>query len=84
MQVAVLACLPYILRPGHLLQKNRFWFLLPGLVMGFAFGLAQQLRGAHFISQDLWSVSIDWFGALLLLKLAWRFRSPVKLLNHKA
>ncbi len=30
-----------------------------------------QAFDAHF-----WSVSIDWFGALLLLKLAWRFRSP--------
>lgn len=61
---------------GPFVRKNRLWLLLPGLVLGFAFGFAQELRGAHFISQDLWSVSIDWFGALLLLKLAWRFRSP--------
>jgi len=61
---------------GPFVKKNRLWLLLPGLAVGIFFGLAQQLRGAHFISQDLWSVSISWFGMLLLLKLAWRFKSP--------
>jgi len=58
--------------------RKRLWLLLPGLVTGLAFGFAQELRGAHFISHDLWSVAICWFGALLLFKFAWSFRSPGK------
>ncbi len=57
------------------MTRRRYWLLLPGLVTGIAFGVAQQLRGAHFISHDVWSLAICWFGALLLLKLAWRFRT---------
>ena len=40
------------------------WFLLPGLVTGVAFGFAQQLRGAHFVSHDLWTAALAWFLAL--------------------
>ncbi len=61
---------------GPFVNRHRLWLLLPGLVVGVAFGFAQQLRGAHFVSQDLWSVTIVWFGALLLLKLAWKFQRP--------
>jgi len=56
--------------------KYRYRLLLPGLVLGISFGFAQQLRGAHFISHDLWSLAICWFGALLLFKFALRFKSP--------
>jgi membrane-associated PAP2 superfamily phosphatase len=31
-----------------------------GLVLGFAFGIAQQARGAHFLSHDLISLAICW------------------------
>ena len=61
---------------GPFVTRNRSWLLLPGLVTGLAFGFAQELRGAHFISHDLWSVAICWFGALLLFKLAWSLRRP--------
>ncbi len=44
-------------------------FLLPGLIVGFVFAFGQQARGAHFISHDLWSISICWFGALGLFLL---------------
>jgi len=37
-----------------------------GLVAGAAFGFAQQLRGAHFLSHDLWTLTICWSTALLL------------------
>lgn len=56
--------------------KNRYLLLLPGLVVGSSFGFAQQLRGAHFLSHDLWSATICWFGALLLLTLAWKIVPP--------
>jgi membrane-associated PAP2 superfamily phosphatase len=39
-------------------------YLLPGILVGVVFALAQQARGAHFISHDLWTLSICWFGAL--------------------
>jgi len=42
------------------------WFLLPGLIVGGVFGFAQQARGAHFLSHDLWTLSICWFGVLIL------------------
>lgn len=49
---------------------RRPWlFLLPGLVTGFAFGFAQQLRGAHFLSHDLWTAALSWFLALGLFVL---------------
>ncbi len=57
--LAVYFCaLPYVQRP-------RF-FLLPGLVVGSAFALGQQARGAHFLSHDLWTLTLCWFGALAL------------------
>jgi len=58
------------------IEKHRYWLLLPGLITGISFGFAQQLRGAHFISHDLWTAFIAWFGLLLLLVLAWRFTPP--------
>ncbi len=35
-----------------------------GLVAGLIFGISQQLRGAHFLSHDLWSLTICWLVAL--------------------
>lgn len=55
------AALPFVKRPAR--------FLLPGLVVGWLFALGQQSRGAHFLSHDLWSLSICWFGALGLFLL---------------
>ncbi len=37
-----------------------------GLAVGLLFGFAQQLRGAHFLSHDLWTLAICWSVALLL------------------
>jgi membrane-associated PAP2 superfamily phosphatase len=39
-------------------------FLIPGLLVGTVFAVGQQSRGAHFLSHDLWSLSLCWFGAL--------------------
>jgi membrane-associated PAP2 superfamily phosphatase len=38
--------------------------LLFGIGTGLVFGLAQQSRGAHFISHDVWSAMITWLVAL--------------------
>ena len=44
----------------------RWWGLGIGLAAGAAFGAAQQLRGAHFLSHDLTSLAISWMVAVAL------------------
>jgi membrane-associated PAP2 superfamily phosphatase len=73
--------------PGS--RKNTWLFLLPGLILGASFGLAQQLRGAHFLSHDLWSAFLSWLIALLVFAVAQgygltllRFRSAQFLAAH--
>jgi membrane-associated PAP2 superfamily phosphatase len=39
------------------------------LSIGLIFGVSQQLRGAHFITHDLWTLGICWFFSLLIFKL---------------
>jgi len=40
------------------------WGLALGISVGLLFGLAQQARGAHFVSHDVWSAFICWIVAL--------------------
>lgn len=40
--------------------KLRWKGLMFGLVLGGVFSLSQQLRGAHFFSHGIWSLSIAW------------------------
>lgn len=47
------------LQPGW-----RFYGLATGLSLGLVFGITQQLRGAHFVSHDVWTVAIAWFNSL--------------------
>lgn len=45
------------------LERSRRWAyagLLSGLAMGIVFGIAQQSRGAHFLSHDLSSAMLAW------------------------
>lgn len=55
--------------------------LLSGIGIGLVFGLAQQSRGAHFLSHDVWSAFICWSVALTLYTSGFRGRlwaaSPV-------
>ncbi|WP_179570759.1 MULTISPECIES: phosphatase PAP2 family protein [unclassified Xanthomonas] len=47
--------------------------LAVGLGAGLLFGFGQQLRGAHFLSHDLWTLSLSWCVALGLYRvLLWR------------
>jgi membrane-associated PAP2 superfamily phosphatase len=43
----------------------RYAGLCFALVLGFSFGIAQQIRGAHFLSHDLFSLVICWYAALM-------------------
>jgi membrane-associated PAP2 superfamily phosphatase len=45
-----------------------------GLLAGLAFGLAQQARGAHFVSHDLWSLFLVWTITLSIYAFAFRAR----------
>jgi len=38
------------------------------LLLGLVFGLGQQLRGAHFLSHDLWSLVLCWTVSVLLAR----------------
>jgi len=44
--------------------RRPVFYLLPGFLVGFTFAFGQEARGAHFISHDLWTLSLCWFGAL--------------------
>lgn len=56
---------------GVVRPRLRWIGLLVGLGLGLLFGGAQQLRGAHFISHDLWSLAICWAVALMMFRLVW-------------
>ncbi len=57
---------------------RRFGLILP-LLVGFIFGLAQQLRGAHFLSHDLWALAICWFYSLLLYLIFFKASAKTKI-----
>lgn len=44
--------------------KLRWFGLAAALLIGATFGISQQLRGAHFMSHDLWTLLICWLVAL--------------------
>lgn len=45
------------------------WWLAPGALLGTAFAFAQQARGAHFLSHNLWAAAICWYAAIALAAL---------------
>lgn len=51
--------------------RLRWIGLLIGLLAGAIFGFSQQLRGAHFLSHDVWAATICWMSALGLYLLPW-------------
>lgn len=46
----------------------RWLGLALGLGLGLAFGIAQQLRGAHFLSHDLWTLMLCWTISMALAR----------------
>ncbi len=52
---------------GLSFQSPLRWLgLAIALLAGLVFGIAQQIRGAHFLSHDLWTLAICWFCSLSL------------------
>jgi len=41
-------------------KKRAYFFLVSGCILGFAMGWAQMMRGAHFLSHNLWTGWIIW------------------------
>ncbi len=48
--------------------------LAAGLLLGAVFGFGQLVRGAHFLSHNVWSAAICWFMALILYAFVFRGR----------
>lgn len=47
---------------AHRLQapKRAWFYLLAAVTLGFAMGWAQMMRGAHFMSHNLWTLWVTW------------------------
>jgi membrane-associated PAP2 superfamily phosphatase len=43
-----------------------------GLTLGTLYGIAQQVRGAHFLSHDVFALAVCWFSSLVLFMLFFR------------
>lgn len=57
----------------------RFQALAAVLTLGLVFGIGQQLRGAHFLSHDLWSLAICWVIATVFQFMLWKRREEENL-----
>jgi len=55
-------------------RRRALAVLSTGLLLGAAFGFGQLVRGAHFVSHNLWSAAICWLVALLLYVFVFRGR----------
>jgi membrane-associated PAP2 superfamily phosphatase len=44
------------------------------LIVGFVFGFSQQLRGAHFLSHDIYSLLVCLFANMVVYSLAFRYK----------
>lgn len=51
-------------------KTHSYWLLSVGLILGTLMGLAQMVRGEHFMSHNIWTGLIVWF-VLLTFYLAW-------------
>ncbi len=49
-----------------LYPRWRLWALAAVILLGVVFGIGQQLRGAHFLSHDLWTLGLCWLCATLV------------------
>ncbi len=47
-----------------LAPRLRWYAFGAAVLLGLTFGIAQQLRGAHYLSHDIWALAICWFVAV--------------------
>lgn len=62
----------------HTKSLWRWTALLFALLMGIIFGISQQLRGAHFLSHDLWSFGICWMVSFIFYEVMLKPYEPAK------
>jgi membrane-associated PAP2 superfamily phosphatase len=58
-------------------ERNRHWAkfgMVAGILGGLIFGIAQQSRGAHFVSHDVWSAFLVWAISLSLYTAGFKAR----------
>ncbi len=58
-------------------ERNRRWAhfgMAAGILGGLIFGIAQQSRGAHFVSHDVWSAFLVWAISLTLYTAGFKAR----------
>ncbi|QIO05827.1 phosphatase PAP2 family protein [Acinetobacter shaoyimingii] len=48
-----------------------YFYLTAGIILGFAMGWAQMMRGAHFISHNLWTAWIIWALNLVIYRVTY-------------
>lgn len=65
----------------HYRPKWKWLGLACGVILGLIYGITQQLRGAHFLSHDLWTIVVCWLTALLFYTILLRHRTSTPL-NH--
>jgi membrane-associated PAP2 superfamily phosphatase len=56
----------------------RWWGLGFGVTLGIIFGVSQQLRGAHFLSHDVWSFGTCWMVSLTGYHLILKPYEPIR------
>lgn len=58
--------------------KWRYLGLGFGLALGATFGIAQQFRGAHLLSHDIWTLATCWFTSLMSYSLS-KLKKPERI-----
>ncbi len=64
----------YFALTGNAPRAARYW-LIAALAAGFVLGLAQQLRGAHYMSHTLWTAWLCWTWAWLWFEVCLRVQN---------
>ena len=64
--------------------KYKYPAFILALTIGFIFGFAQQVRGAHFISHTLWSLIICITVNLIIYSIAYRQKKITKKIDSNA
>lgn len=60
----------FVFRKSH--TKLAYFFLFIGLVLGFIMGWGQMMRGAHFLSHNLWTAWVIFAFNLVLYRMFYK------------
>lgn len=59
----------FVYRVKH--HRRAIFYLIAGIILGFGMGWAQMMRGAHFLSHNLWTGWIIWFINVLVYTISY-------------